>query len=88
MKVKSIEAKDVPPVKQFSVDDLSNVVVLAGPNGVGKTRLVQEFLQAFRAGRPNIRFVIEATSRSELDSWGKSLLDTSIAEDAANEMGK
>jgi len=84
MRVKLIEAQNIPPVKQFSVDDLSNVVVLAGPNGVGKTRLIQGILQAFQSGssQPNIRLVIEATSKSESDSWGKESVDTALPDDA------
>jgi len=48
MRIRSIHAANVPPVGLFSVDDLSDVVVLAGPNGVGKTRLVESILSAFR----------------------------------------
>ena len=83
MKVKLIEVKNIPPVKEFSADNLSNVVVLAGPNGVGKTRLVQGLLQAFQAisNQPNIRLIIEATATSERDSWGKESLDTGSSDD-------
>jgi hypothetical protein len=35
---------DTPPVRLFEVGQLSDVVVLAGPNGVGKTRLVQAII--------------------------------------------
>jgi AAA domain, putative AbiEii toxin, Type IV TA system len=84
MKLNLIEARDVPPVKQFFVDNLSNVVVLAGPNGVGKTRLIQGLLQAFQSSSsyPNIRFIIEATITSESEQWGKFSLDTALPEDA------
>ena len=40
--------KVVNPVKLFSVEELSDVVVFAGPNGVGKTRLVETILASFR----------------------------------------
>lgn len=40
MRISEIYASDIPPVKLFSADQLSDVVVLAGPNGVGKTRLI------------------------------------------------
>ncbi|MDZ7957352.1 MAG: ATP-binding protein [Aulosira sp. DedQUE10] len=84
MKLNLIDAKDVLPVKQFFVENLSNVVVLAGPNGVGKTRLIQGLLQAFQSSSsyPNIRLVIEATTKSESEQWGKTSLDTSLPEDA------
>ncbi len=83
MKLKLIEARHIPPINQFYVDNLSNVVVLAGHNGVGKTRLTQGFLQALRhpSNYPNIRFVIEATTKQESTQWGKSTLDTALAED-------
>ncbi|WP_375494873.1 hypothetical protein [uncultured Nostoc sp.] len=83
MKLKLIDARDILPIKKFFVDNLSNVVVLAGPNGVGKTRLTQSFLQALRFPNnyPNIRFVIEATTKQESEQWGKSTLDTALPED-------
>jgi energy-coupling factor transporter ATP-binding protein EcfA2 len=84
MKLNLIDARNILPIKQFFVDNLSNVIVLAGPNGVGKTRLVQGLLQAFQSSisYPNIRFVIEATTKSESEQWGKISLDTSFPEDA------
>jgi hypothetical protein len=84
MRLKQIDAKDTPPIQQFSVGELSNVVVLAGPNGVGKTRLIQGILAAFQSGSvyPNIRLVIEATTDSEKNDWGKSELDTALSHDA------
>ena len=84
MRISDIHAKNTLPIKEFSVTGLSNVVVLAGPNGVGKTRLIEALLQAFQAGgpTPNMRLVVEATSPAELASWGKPSLDTSKPDDA------
>lgn len=84
MKLKRIEAIEVPPVRQFLVDDLSNVIVLAGSNGVGKTRLTQTLLQVFQnpSMYSNVKLIIEATSMSERNRWGKNALDTSIISDA------
>jgi len=39
MRIKSITAKNVPPVKLFQTGDLSDIIIIAGPNGVGKSRL-------------------------------------------------
>ena len=36
MKIKKITATDIPPIKNFMADDLKDLVVIAGPNGVGK----------------------------------------------------
>jgi len=84
LRISSIEAQDVPPVRFFVAANLSDVVVLAGPNGEGKTRLLQSLIQLFRspAGQRNIRLSIEATSDSERAAWGKAVLDTAIVADA------
>ena len=78
MRVVKIQAERVLPVHKFSVDGLSDVVVIAGPNGVGKSRLIDALLQKFQnpAGLPNIQMTLEATSADERSAWGKSHLDT------------
>ena len=88
MRIHSIHAAKVHPVEFFSVEDLSDVVVLAGPNGVGKTRLVQTILSVFRNPLPpqdrsaaTVRLIIQATDKTERDLWGKDLLDTSDRSD-------
>ena len=44
MRIRAIHALDVPPVIRFVAEELTDVVVLAGPNGVGKTRLANASL--------------------------------------------
>jgi predicted ATPase len=90
MRLRSIHAFNVNPVKVFSVDGLSDVVVLAGPNGVGKTRLVETILASFRnpnayrgtGTQPNVRLLIEATSPTERQEWSKDVLDTADPADS------
>ncbi len=66
MRLKSIFAKDIPPVKTFEVEGLSDLVVIAGQNGIGKTRLVTQLIAAFQnPSIPNVQFIIEATSSDE-----------------------
>ena len=87
MKIKKITATDIPPIKNFMADDLKDLVVIAGPNGVGKTRLVNGMLNSLRSPGPSRRgkhltklnFIIEATDLSEQDAWGKTELDTTIS---------
>ena len=69
---------------RFVVQDLSDAIVLAGSNGVGKTRLIQHFLQYFQnlRVRPNLSMILEATCKEESEKWGKNALDTSRPEDA------
>ena len=83
MRINSITAQDVMPVRRFAVNNLSDVVVLAGPNGVGKTRLIGAMLAAFQnIGSPTVRFIIDATSNSEKEKWQASSLDTAKPVDA------
>lgn len=84
MLLKSIRAKDILPVLKFEVENLSDVVVLAGRNGVGKTRLLQALISGFQnpVGQQNTQFIIEATNEEERKRWGKNHLDTSLMQDA------
>ena len=44
MRLTSIKAQKVQPIDVFDVSNLSDVVVLAGPNGIGKSRLIAGIL--------------------------------------------
>lgn len=84
MRVKDIYAKDVLPIDFFEVEDVSDIVVIAGPNGVGKTRLVSSLIAYFQnLSSANIKFKIQATCPEETTAWGKRELDTSIPQDVA-----
>jgi len=78
MQIVEINAKNKPPIRNFEVANLSNVIVLAGPNGIGKTRLIQEIINLLKNPRtdPTIAIKITATSQAELDLWGKDSLST------------
>lgn len=84
MRIRSINAAKVNPVKLFSVDGLSDIVVFAGPNGVGKTRLIETILASFRnpagyrgaGSQPDLQLIIEATNPGERKEWGKDVLST------------
>jgi predicted ATPase len=82
MRLASIKAEKVKPIELFQVWDLSEVVVFAGPNGVGKSRLIKSILEHFRnPNTANISLQIEATDASEERIWGKKALNTSIPND-------
>lgn len=84
MRIQSIFAKDVLPVRRFDAEGLSDVVVIAGRNGVGKTRLFQAIVNAFRnPGQGPVRLLIEATSDDEMSSWQRRTLDTAVPNEAA-----
>jgi DNA polymerase III delta prime subunit len=89
MRLTHISVKDVPPIKSFEAGELSNIIVLAGPNGVGKTRLAQALLYYFQnpTSRKNIQLVIHATTAEEIKDWGKKEIDTSDPKDALRLQG-
>jgi len=84
MQITDIKAKQKPPIENFEVSNLSSVVVLAGPNGIGKTRLIQQILALFQNPRPDptISVTVESTSQGELRKWGKTSLSTLDANDS------
>ena len=84
MRITAIHAKEVLPIRQFDVHELSDVVVLAGPNGVGKTRLLEWLITFIRTipSSPDQWIAVEATYDFERRSWEKSTLDTRDPADA------
>lgn len=73
-------------MRRFEVGDLADVVVIAGPNGVGKTRLLEAIVGRLRnpaAGGPVLRASVGATTEEERTSWGKDSLELADPEDAA-----
>jgi len=88
MRLLEIRARDTPPIRNFSADQLSDIVVLAGPNGVGKTRLVEAILQCFQnphsysGAEARVALLIDATCPTETSEWGKAQLRTEDAADA------
>lgn len=84
MRIKNIAAQDVLPVRHFQINDLSDVVVIAGQNGVGKSRLVDGLIAKFRnptGSQSGVRLLIEATCDYERKTWGQSTLDTANPQD-------
>lgn len=83
MRVTSMAVSDAPPVRRFDVSGLADVVVIAGPNGVGKTRLMQRIVQVLRGdgSSPAASIVVEATSPSEEEAWGRRVLNLSDGTD-------
>lgn len=84
MRLIAFHAENIQPVKLVEADGLSDVVVLAGPNGVGKSRFLQWLLNQFQNPASNAQnwIVVEATSETERAEWGKTQIDTRNAQDA------
>jgi len=78
MRIVDMKVREKPPIKYFEVSNLSNIVVFAGPNGIGKTRLIQQIISLFQNPRQDhsLCIRIEATSQDEIEKWGKNSLST------------
>jgi predicted ATPase len=87
MRLESVQVLARPPVRYFQADDLADVVVLAGPNGVGKTRLIRAIIDRLRVGPgggiEGVGATVAATSSAEREAWGKGTLSLDAADDAA-----
>lgn len=84
MRLRSFHIKNQGAIKYVEATNLSDVVVFAGPNGVGKTTINNAFLQLARACNPNndLWMEIEATDEDERTRWKKNILNTKIQNDA------
>jgi energy-coupling factor transporter ATP-binding protein EcfA2 len=77
VRIRSVHVENIPPITLFDASDLADVVVIAGRNGVGKTRLVQSLVGHFRSAQVGSTSVtLEATCDEECRTWRKSVLDT------------
>jgi energy-coupling factor transporter ATP-binding protein EcfA2 len=78
MRLVKIHARDVKPIKLVDIQSMSDTVVLAGPNGVGKTRLVVSLLEHIQGRQtdPNFSLEIHATNATEKAAWKKDVLHT------------
>lgn len=78
MRLKAFGVVGRGPIKRVEVEDLSDVAVLAGPNGVGKTSINNALLDIAQNPRPdpNLWMVIEATCEPERLAFGGNEIDT------------
>ncbi len=85
MRLTRVSVRDVPPIRRFDADELSSIVVLAGPNGVGKTRLKQAILDHLQkpTASDHVSLGLAATTPEEISDWGGRALDTSKGSDAS-----
>lgn len=84
MRIAKISVVDHPPIDRFEIDDLSDRVVIAGPNGVGKTKLIEYIQQVARnpLDLSNIQMTVRSTNKQEEKAWGKQELDLEDPDDA------
>lgn len=66
MRIKSIKLTDHKPIKNIEIDNLGDVVIIAGANGAGKTRLKHAIVASIQEN-PIMDLTIEATRKEEAD---------------------
>ena len=82
MRITKISVKDVPPINNFEVSELSDLVIFAGANGVGKTRLIETLLSYFRNyENPKVHISLQATDKKEKEIWKNDVLHTTNRSD-------
>ena len=79
MRIDRIILQDHPPIKMFEVETSSNVVIIAGANGSGKTRLKEALVNTFRSpNNPLASLSISATRDKEEAAWGRASFDVTV----------
>ncbi|MAO43395.1 MULTISPECIES: AAA family ATPase [Leeuwenhoekiella] len=64
MRIKSFKITDFKPIKNIEMGNLGDIIIIAGANGAGKTRLKQAIVQTLQ-GNPIMDMTIEATRKEE-----------------------
>ena len=81
MRIDRISLKDHPPIKMFDVETSSNVVIIAGANGSGKTRLKEALVSTFRSpNNPLASLSISATRDKEEAAWEGRSFDVTVGQ--------
>jgi len=81
MRIKELKIRDWQVVRHADFQDLSDFVVVAGPNGVGKTKIKEAIVHIFRnGGNPpqGSKVVLEATSDEEISVWQKNEVELPV----------
>ena len=84
MRISKISVTNYPPIKELSIEDMGNVVIIAGANGAGKSRLKDAIIQTFQ-GNPLSSMEIVATRNEEKDKhFGDTILHVKQGEQNQN----
>ena len=71
MRIRKLKAANTVPIRNLEVDNLGNVVIVAGANGSGKTNLKRAIVKVFQSPQsPLIEVTVESTRPEEESAWG------------------
>lgn len=72
MRIKELTLNKWNVIREAHFENLSDFVIIAGPNGVGKTWIKEAIVYIFRnngSPPPGSKVVLESTNQEELDTW-------------------
>jgi AAA15 family ATPase/GTPase len=75
VRIKELHLHDWTVIREAHFSDLGDFVVIAGPNGVGKTKIKDAIVHIFQnsgSPPPGSTVVLTATNDSERSAWGDS----------------
>lgn len=75
MKITSLEIKDYPPIKNLKMEGLGDIVIIAGANGSGKSRLKEAIVSTLQ-GSNQMSISLLATRDKEREDFGSETLTT------------
>lgn len=76
MKIEAISARNIEPIRSLDIQGMGSVVIIAGANGSGKTRLKQAIVETFQnPSAPRLTVTLRSTRPEEArDRWQGDLL--------------
>ena len=75
MRITDLRVNSIPPVRQFDISAMGSLVIIAGANGAGKTRLKEAIINTFRSPQsPQVGLCIAATRPEETSAWEQQTL--------------
>lgn len=75
MRITELRAHSIPPIRQFDISGMGSVVIIAGANGSGKTRLKKAIINTFRSPQsPQVGLRIASTRQEETSAWEQQAL--------------
>lgn len=79
MKIQSLEIKNFPPIKNLKIENLGDIVIIAGANGSGKTRLKEALVQTLQEGS-QLAITVQATRPEEITAFDGASISTKQGE--------
>lgn len=82
MRIDRISLKDFPPIKNIDIQTSSNLVIIAGANGSGKTRLKEAIVYSFvKPNEPQVSLSLKTTRTEEEIDWRANSLQVVAGND-------